>query len=296
MASPDPYRALGVARDASAEDIKKAYKKLARKYHPDLNSDPGAEDRFKEANAAYDILGDSEKRAMYDRFGEASTRPGFNADQANAWQQAGGFSGGFPGGDMSDILESLFGGGTGFRGPRKGADLRLRLAVDPMMSFTGGETSVRLSRPDGTTETLKVKVPAGVTDAGKLRLKGRGHPPPGGGPCGDLILVLDISPHKLLRRSEDDLEMDVPITVAEAVRGASITVPTPTGDVVVKVPPGTTSTRRLRLRGRGVQRRQAGDLYLMLRVTLPDNMEDLDDAIDAVEEAYETPLREQLVL
>ncbi|MCO4747592.1 MAG: DnaJ domain-containing protein [Proteobacteria bacterium] len=286
----DPYRALGVSRDADDDAIKKAFKKLAKKYHPDLNDSPEAEEKFKQANAAYAILGDADKRKAWDTFGEASTRPGFNADQARAWGAGGGGFGGFGGGgDMSDILESLFGGGAGRpRGPRKGADLRVRLQVDPMLAIRGGETTVRIGRPDGTSDNLKVRIPAGVSDGGKLRLRGQGHPPPGGGPCGDLIVILQIPDHPLLKRVDDNLELEVPITVGEAVRGGSITVPTPTGDVKVTVPAGITASKRLRLRGRGVQTKQPGDLYLSLRIVLPDaEAEGVAEAAEMLEGAYE---------
>ncbi|TNE84137.1 MAG: hypothetical protein EP330_30415 [Deltaproteobacteria bacterium] len=293
---PDPYRALGVSRSASQDEIKKAYKKLARKYHPDLNNDPAAEERFKEVNAAYEVLGDPDKRAQWDRFGEASTRPGFDP---SAFQGGfGGFGGGQGFGDMGDILESLFGGGLGAGGGRrKGADLQARLQVDPMLAIRGGESSLRIGRPDGSTDTLKVRIPAGVKDGGKLRLKGQGHPPPGGGPCGDLIVVLEIPEHPFLKRVDDHLEMEVPITVAEAVRGGSVTVPTPTGDVKVAIPAGLTSSKRLRLRGRGIQTREPSDLYLQLRIVLPPaDAPGVAEAAEALEAAYDGDVRAGLTL
>jgi curved DNA-binding protein len=290
---PDPYRALGVNRTASQDEIKKAYKKLARKYHPDLNDDPDAEERFKQVNAAYDVLGDPEKRAKWDRFGDASTRPGFDP---SAFQ--GGFSGfggqGF--GDMGDILESLFGAGLG-GSTRRGANLTARLAVDPLLAIRGGESTIAVGRPDGTTDRIKVRIPAGVRDAAKLRLKGQGHPPPGGGPCGDLIVLLEVPEHPLLKRVDDHLELEVPITVAEAVNGGTITVPTPTGDVKVTIPSGMRSSKRLRVRGRGLQTRQPTDLFLILRIVLPSADEPgVAEAAAMLEEAYEADVRSSLRL
>src|SRR5690606_3787752 len=178
---------------------------------------------FKEINSAYDVLGDAGKRALYDEFGEASLRPGFDAEQARQWKR-GGFAGGFPGGgpqggfggggggaDMEDLLRELFGGGSGQgfgRRERRGRDQRALLAIDPMLTFVGGETQLRL---DGRAEPLKVRIPPGAQDGGKLRLKGQGLPPPGGGTAGDLILELAVAPHPILARHGDDLEMDVPI-------------------------------------------------------------------------------------
>lgn len=290
---PDPYRALGVGRTASQEEIKKAYKKLARKYHPDLNDDPEAEDKFKQVNAAYDVLGDPDKRAKWDRFGDASTRPGFDP---SAFE--GGFSGfggqGF--GDMGDILESLFGAGLG-GSSRRGADMSARLSIDPMLAIRGGETTITIARPDGTRDNLKVRVPAGVADGAKLRLKGQGHPPPGGGPCGDLLIALDVPEHRFLKRVEDHLELEVPITVAEAVNGATITVPTPTGDVRVTIPAGLRSSKRLRVRGRGLQTHHPSDLFLILRVVLPPaDAPGVQEAAAALEEAYDGDVRGDLVL
>ncbi len=295
----DPYSVLGVDRRADADTIRKAYRKLARKWHPDINREPGAEERFKEINAANEILGDPEKRRMWDRFGEASTRPGFDASRARSWGGVGGMGG--RGGDINveDLLGSFFGGGSGFeRGPRRGADQQLDLTVDFLTTVLGGEQSVTIRRPDGRRETLDVPIPAGATDGGKVRLKGQGLPPRGGGPCGDLLIRLEVRPHPLLERIGDDLELEVPITVLEAIRGGTITVPTPTGDIRLTVPAGVRSGKRLRVRGRGVQRRGAsGDLYVVLRPMVPavDDPEVLA-AAERIELAYETDPRAALKL
>jgi curved DNA-binding protein len=307
----NPYDVLGVARNADQEAIRKAYKTLARKYHPDRNKAVEAEAKFKEINAAYDVVGDDKKRKWYDEFGDVSLQPGFDPEKARAWSRAGGQSfrggpgpgvggfdfgfGGDGGGGMDDLLGSLFGMGGGKRTAR-GRDQQATLAVEPMLAIVGGETSINLQRPHGA-ETLKVRIPAGVNDGGTLRLKGQGLPPPGGGPCGDLLLKLEVSPHPRLRRTGDDLELDVPITVLEALRGASITVPTPTGDVKVSIPAGSSSGARLRIRGRGVQRTGTpGDLFLRLQVATPPSAPELIEAAEVLERAYTKPVRADLAL
>ena len=249
---PDPYSVLGVPRNADQDAIRKAYKKLARKWHPDVNKAEGAEDRFKEVNAAYEVLGDEQKRQNYDRFGEASTRAGFDPRGAGP----GGFGYDFGGGvDVDDLLGSLFGSGGRGRGPRQGRDQAVEMSVDLMTVVTGATRSIHLRRPDGRSERVDVPIPAGAKDGGRVRLRGQGLPPRGGGPCGDLLVTVRVAKHPILRRIDDDLEMDVPITVLEAMAGGSITVPTPTGDIKLKVPPGTSTGTRMRIKGRGVQRR-----------------------------------------
>jgi DnaJ-class molecular chaperone len=306
----NPYDVLGVPSDADQDTIRKAYKKLARKYHPDVNKAANAELQFKEVNAAYDVLGDADKRKLFDEFGEASTRPGFDAERMRAWGRGGGGPGGFPGGgqgfdfgdgsNMDDILGSIFGGERGFTGrrARRGRDQQATMNVDPMMAILGGETQISMPRPDGSVDALTVRIPPGVKDGGALRLRGQGLPPPGGGPCGDLHIRLRVPEHPVLRRNDDDLEMDVPLTVLEAIRGGSITVPTPTGEVKITVPPGSPSGRRLRLRGKGVQRAgQPGDLYLVLRPTVPASADpSVLEAAEQIEKAYPADVRAGLVL
>ncbi len=293
----DPYRILGVDRGADAETIRKKYRTLAKQYHPDLNKDPKAADRFKEINAANEILGDEEKRKAWDEFGEVSTRAGFDAEQARAYKRMGGGSG-FPGGgfqggggvDVDDLLSSLFGSGGAQRGgfQRKGQDQQVEVTVDFLTSVLGGEHRFSIRRPDGAAEPITVPIPAGAKSGGRVRLKGQGLPPRGGGPCGDLLVVLKVTDHPVLRRVEDDLELDVPITVLEAMKGASVTVPTPTGDVKVAVPAGSRSGSRLRLKGRGIQKKHApGDLYLVLRPTVPTSQDpEVLAAAERLEAAY----------
>ena len=323
----NPYATLGVERSSDQDTIRKAYKKLARKYHPDVNKDAGAEKRFKEVNAAYEVLGDAKKRQLFDEFGEVSTRPGFDPAAARAWssgRQGGGMPFDFGVGsvhawhrvgaafqlilaslfwppyarDVDDLLGSLFGAGFGGRNrPQKGADQSVELTVDFMLTVCGGERSIQLRRPDGGTDTLRVPIPAGAKDGGRVRLKGKGLPPRHGGACGDLLVNLSILQHPLLRRIGDDLEMDVPITVSEAMRGASVTIPTPTGDVKVTIPRGAGNGQRLRIKGRGIQKKRKGHLYLVLRPTVPQTE---DEAIllaaEAIDEAYDGDIRASLKL
>lgn len=295
----DPYRVLGVPRTADADSIRKAYKKLARKYHPDISKEAGAEDRFKEINAAYDIVGDAEKRKNWDQYGEASTRAGFDPNQG----PFGGGAGGAGFHDMSDLFENLFrgGGGAGMGGmggaprARRGSDRRATLGVDFMMAVRGGETEISVREPDGSVDRLKVRIPAGVTDGGKLKVRGRGLPPRGGGPCGDLILDISIRAHAVLKRSGDDLEMEIPLTVLEAMQGTKLTVPTPTGDVKVSIPAGVKSGQRLRLKNRGIQKSVPGHLYLILQPAVPTSTDPgVLAAAQRLEEAYVGDIRGHL--
>lgn len=309
----DPYRELGVARDADAGEIRQRFRTLAKQYHPDVNKDPGAEDRFKRISQAYEIIGDDDKRALWDEFGELSLRPGFDADQARRFSRSGmgggGFGGGFGGGgfggggfqdlfrgagggvNVEDLLGSMFGAG-GRPQPRaaKGRDMDSEVEIDLLTAVTGGEISLRLP---GQSGLVQVQIPAGVKEGGKLRLQGKGYPPPGGGACGDLYLLLHIRPHPLYQRDGDDLTLEVPVTVLEAMEGTQLTVPTPTGEVRVTLPP---RAGRLRLKGRGVQRPgKPGDLFLTTRVVPPD----LDDpafieAARALEAAYDGDVRARL--
>jgi len=291
MAS-DYYSVLGVSRTASADEIKKSYRKLARKWHPDRNKEnPSAEERFKEISAAYDVLGDADKRELYDEFGEDSTRPGFDAEKARHFKNAAGFGGfggggGFPGGggmggvDLEDLLRGFAGGGGGFggggfgggfgrRGPSRGADRQASVAISGMDAIRGAELNLNLGGPKGS---VKVKIPAGAEDGQKLRLRGKGHPGQQGGPDGDLILELQVAEDPTFRREGRDLHADVPVPLRTALLGGSLEVTTPDGSARVKVPAGSNSGRKLRLRGRGVaagKKKPAGDLYLHLLVQVP---------------------------
>ena len=290
----DLYATLGVPKDADAATIKKTYRKLARDLHPDKNpGNTASETRFKSVNHAYDVLGDDGKRKLYDEFGEEALREGFDAEKARAYKQwqsrAGGgsgfrgggaygggavnledlFSGSVPGGSADgDPFGDLFGRASRRRGPARGRDHEQELTIDFTSAVKG--TSLQLRNPS-SPEPVTVRIPPGAEEGSRVRIKGQGAASPNGGPNGDLILVIHVEPHPLFKRDGDDLELEVPIWVSEAIKGAKVKVPTFEGDVTVKVPPGTQSGTKLRLRGKGVVRkgRDPGDLYVRFMVHVP---------------------------
>jgi DnaJ-class molecular chaperone len=284
----DYYQVLGVSRTATADEIRKAYRRLARKYHPDVNDSPDAAKRFAEATEAYDVLSDPEKRKTYDRFGHAGVGAGAGAGPygAGAWP-GGGFgghgrgAGPFTAADMGSIFEELFGarGPSPFDTarsqaprPRRGQDLRHTLTVTFMTAAQGGTERLRLANPEGGTQTVTVKVPAGIESGAKLRVKGKGQPGPEGGPTGDLILTVEVGAHPLFRREGLDLLVNVPITLAEAGLGATVAVPLLTGSATVKIPAGASSGRKLRLAGRGItdDKGRKGDFYAVIQIVAPE--------------------------
>ena len=369
----DFYEKLGVSKTASKDDIKKAYRKLARKWHPDIN--PGnkvAEQKFKEISEAYDCLGNDEKRKLYDEFGEEGLKSGFDADKARQYQQWGSRQqtrGGESAQDFGryhsyeDVFGDLFGFGgqrSGFtsRMPLKGRDVEYEMTIDLISALRGFETEITMnqSRPcpvcsgsgadpsskpvpcaacKGTgrlnvaegplqftkicstcngrgqilkecsacggigqvsgVEKIKVSIPKGVKDGSKVRVSGKGEQGRDGGPSGDLFLLVKVNPHPLLERKEDDLFMDVPITVYEAMAGGSITVPTLDGQVKVKVPPRSQSGKSLKLKGKGAlntRTKKSGDLFLRLIVKVPET-DDLDilEAARKLELLYASDVR-----
>lgn len=291
------YEVLGVARKASADEIKKAFKTLARKHHPDLNpGDAEAEDRFKSVSAAYDVLGDPKKRKLYDEFGEDATRVGFDPEQARAhkvWQeQAAWRTGGRRAQSHdrnADIFESLFEGRRA--GRRKGGDLHADLGIDFRTAALGGVRT--LSFADG--RSMAVRIPAGVDDGGSIRLRGKGAPGVGGGAQGDLIIALHVEPDSVYSRKGDDLHLDVPITLPEAVAGALIEIPTLAGVLRLKVPAASQTGQMLRMRGKGIARkdRAAGHLYAHLKVMAPDGPVP-PDVLDALALGYQCDVRAEL--
>jgi curved DNA-binding protein len=293
----DFYEVLDVPRSASQDEIQRAYRKLARAYHPDVNSDPGAEDRFKEISEAYDVLSDPDTRRRYDDFGPdfrqvppdmdpqtwARIRAGAGAGQPGGtgpggFGQGGFGQGGFGQGDLGGInIEDLLGGlfgGRGF-GPIRGADQETELELSVEEAFRGGRRSVTLEGPDGR-RTLDVKIPAGVTNGQRIRLAGQGGRGSEGAPNGDLYFVVRIAPHPRYRVEGRDLYVDLPLAPWEAALGTSVAVETPSGEMKVKVPSGTSSGKRLRLRHRGLPhpRGNAGHLYAEIRIMVPAKLSD----------------------
>lgn len=283
----DPYNILGVAKNASEAEIKKAFRALAKKHHPDTHpGDGGAAKRFQEISAAYDILGDKEKRAKFDR-GEidATGNPRGFDPRAHGFQSGpygGGrdfhFEYGGPGGGETahgfraeDIFADLFGGlgGDGKKRtqPRKGEDFALAVTVSFDEAVRGGTR--RIALPDG--REIDVRIPTGLKDGQQIRLKGQGGAGRQGGPSGDVLMTVTVAPHPCFTRDGNNLKLDLPITLKEAVLGGAVTVPTLTGPVALKVPPGSNSGAVLRLKGKGIEAKPTpGDLYVRLVVTLPD--------------------------
>jgi molecular chaperone DnaJ len=375
------YQILGVSRGESEDEVKKAYKRLARKYHPDLNKDANAEEKFKEINSAFEVLGNPEKRKMYDEFGEDAERMGFDPEKARQYRAysshlgggGGGqgfgqdfgqdFGGGFGGlGGLGDIFGQFFGRGgrARTRRPQAGANVASKITIDLLESLRGAEIELNANLPSpcttcsgsgksphatrgpcgqcggsgtlsiggGRIQTscpacggsgqaevlachtcggrgatyqptrLKVRIPAGVADGGKIRLGGKGEPGIHGGPPGDLIITVRLRPHPFLRREDDDLYLTLPITVPEAVAGATVEVPTLSGAVNLKIPPGSQSGQRLRLRGKGAPSPRGGErgnLYVELAIQVPDQLDDATrQAAEQLASHYTTNVREKL--
>lgn len=285
----DHYETLGVPRTASAEDIRKAYRELARKYHPDLHpDDAAAKEKFKKVQTAFDVLNDQSKREMYDRYGSSFEGVGAGGPGGGWGGGRGPFPGGGSGGGAEIDLESLFGGGGGFgdffgggggtrsRGRRRaartaGEDVTARLDIPFTLAIDGGKTDVRFDR-NGKAETISVTIPQGLPDGARMRLRGQGLPGTGGGPAGDLLLEVRVEPHPLFRRSGDTLEVTLPVSIAEAIEGAKVDVPTPWGTIALKVPAGTSGGRKLRAAGMGVRHANGakGDLIAEVQIVLPD--------------------------
>jgi molecular chaperone DnaJ len=373
MKEKDLYAALGISRSASSDDIKKAYRKLARQYHPDVN--PGnkeAEERFKVISEAHDVLSDPNKRKLYDEFGMAGVQTGFDAEQARAhreqsagWQQRGSARGttGFGG---YETFEDLFGDILSNRGrghPQPGADLESEIEIDLLDAVRGLSTTVAIQRAEAcpvcggkgidlegssvcpdcggqgrvqmgrgpvpftrtcprcggigrtgvnpckscggsgqkpSSERLNIRIPPGVDNGSRVRVAGKGGAGLSGGGAGDLFIRVRVRPHPLVERRGDDLYMDLPVTVGEAVEGATITVPTADASVRVRVPAASQTGRLLRVKGHGVPHLKGsgrGDLYLRLAVHVPDQKSDaVSDAVRAIDAAYTRNPREGLQL
>jgi curved DNA-binding protein len=290
----DYYQALGVARTATAEEIKTAYRRLARKYHPDVSKEPNAEEKFKDLQEAYEVLKDPQKRAAYDQLG-AQWKQGQQFRPPPEWGSGFEFQGGAGegpesfqfevGGDghgFSDFFSSLFGGAAGSpfgraARSRGGRDHHARLDIDLEESFQGGTRTLELKRPQVTadghvelaTHTVRVTIPAGVTDGQLIRLSGQGESAPSGGAAGDLYLEVHVRPHRLYSLAGRDVTVSLPVAPWEAALGATVTAPTLGGPVELKIPAGSQTDSKLRLRGRGLPGSPPGDQYVVLKVMLP---------------------------
>lgn len=292
------YQILGVAKDASVDAVRAAYRVLARKHHPDVNpGDAKAEARFKQVAAAYEVLSDPKKRAAYDEFGEASLAGGFDPDKAREYtrwqrarqQRAAQFE---PGPREFDFGE-MFGRGRP-RGPRRGADVYATVPMDLRQAIEGAEIGFEVPGQG----TVRVRVPPGADTGSVIRLAGKGSPGEPGAPAGDLVIEMVVAPHPLLRRDGLDLHLTLPVDLDEAYNGGTVEVPTFDGPVMLKVPPRSQSGAKLRLRGKGVPRKGArGDLIVELAVRLPDQVDDaLAEAARVAKAAYDRPVRQGLTL
>jgi DnaJ-class molecular chaperone len=287
----DPYQTLGVEKTASTEEIQKAYRRLARKYHPDMNPDDAtAKKKFQEVQSAFDILGNPEKRKKFDQFG-----PAFESIGGGPGGQKWTYSTGpqtYPS-DLNDLFGSNEAGDAGgfadlfkqFRRGRRGAaapppnrggDLKHELTVPFATAVLGGEAAISIHRASGKLETIKLKIPAGIDDGKRIRLRGQGEPGQAGAPAGDILVTIRVSPHPIFRRTGTRLDVRVPITLAEAALGGKIDVPTPQGTIALTVPPGTSSGKRLRIKGHGVRARDGtqGDLFAEIQIVLPTELTD----------------------
>lgn len=318
--STDYYQLLEISKSASSEEIQKSYRRLARKYHPDLNpDDKSAQQKFKDIQHAYDVLNDPEKRRLYDQFGPDFERmgaggaypgggpgPGFEEVFGGG---GGGGAGGF--GFNIDELFQQFGGGArgrsrggrgGAKAQSKGSDLRASLTVPFNTAVMGGTASISVTRGN-KDETIQLRIPPGVDSGSKMRLREQGNPGSGGGPNGDLIVELEVAAHPFFQRSGLNLELRLPITLQEAVLGATIDIPTPSGKVALKIPAGSSTGKKLRVKSQGIHdaKGNIGDLYVELQIKLPNQLRELEqipqvlkEAAAAVEKMYDQPPRDEL--
>jgi curved DNA-binding protein len=298
------YDTLGVAKTATADEIRKAYRKLARKHHPDVNpGDAASEAAFKKIASAYDVLADDKKRKAYDEFGEDSMKGGFDPEKAREyarWQNTREQRSSRFGNDEGqvDFDFSEFFGGRGqrgqSRGPMRGSDLRASIEIELRQAIDGTELAADLQGHGN----VRVRIPKGADTGSVLRVPGKGAPGRNGGPAGDLLIETIVRPHPVLRRDGLDLYMTLPVTLDEAYNGASVDVPTLEGPVALKIPPRSQQRAKLRLRGKGVAKKeQRGDLIIELEVRMPDRADDaLAEAMKATASLYSKPVREGLTL
>ncbi|MGZ5011836.1 MAG: DnaJ C-terminal domain-containing protein [Methylobacter sp.] len=287
MEYKDYYKIMGLSRNATQDEVKRAYRKLARKYHPDVSKEKDAEAKFKELGEAYEVLQDPEKRAAYDRLG-ANWKAGEDFRPPPHWDEGfefkgGGFTGGGAG-VFSDFFEQLFGRG-GFRPSEqsargfqtRGQDAHAKIYIDLEDSILGTTRNITLSAPEMDARghvqvkqrSLNIKIPKGIKPGQHIRLSGQGDPGSGGGKAGDLLLEIAFNPHRLYRISDADIYLDLPVTPWEAALGAKIKVPTPDGNVDLKIPPNSHQGSKLRLKGRGLPAKTPGDFFVVLQIALP---------------------------
>lgn len=323
----DYYKTLGVPKNASQADIQKAYRELARKYHPDMNpNDKTAKKKFQQLQTAFDVLNNPEKREMYDRYGSSFETMGAGGPQPGqqqwSWSPGAGAAG--PGGfsvediDLSQFLGERFGQevpGGGFgdlfgqfrRAASKGrkpagktsqpSEQVHEIQVPFNTAIAGGEVQVGIQRPSGKTDTLSVKIPAGIEEGKKIRLRGQGEPAKRGGPPGDILLLIHVAPHPYFQRRGNHLLVRVPVTLGEAAAGAKVDVPTPKGTVALSIPPGTSSGTKLRVKGHGVAPKNgaAGDLLAEVQVVLPKQLSEADrKTIREIDQRYSQEPRKDL--
>ena len=306
--SEDYYNVLNVSRNASQSEIQTAYREQARKHHPDMNpDDESAKQRFQQVQRAFEVLGDPKKRELYDRYGSSFESMGQGGPQGGGpWQTTGAGPGGMDdidfsqffgekfgaggpgpagggGGGWADIFNQFRGGaGGGRRGarprqaPKRGADIEHTLGIPFTTSITGGAAELSVSRHGGKVETISVKIPAGIEDGKKIRLRQQGDASPGGGKRGDILIKIHVASHPCYSRSGRNLNVKVPVTLAEAALGAKVDLPTPTGIVTLTVPPGTSSGAKLRLKGRGVAavKGPPGDLLAEIQIVIPKTLDE----------------------
>lgn len=288
MKYKDYYKVLGLARGASAEDIKKAYRRLARKYHPDVSTEKDAEEHFKDVNEAYEVLSDAKRRAAYDQLGahrsgqEFRPPPGWGAH----FGQSGFAQGDFGNMDMGDVFSQMFNMGAGrtggARGPAsgmRGRDVEASVQLSLEEAFAGIEKSLHLAAPGQAPKTVKVRIPAGVLPDRRLRVRGKGGASMHGEP-GDLLLRIEIEPHPMYQLEGPDILLEVPVTPWEVARGGTIAVPTLGGNVRIRIPAGARSGQKLRLPGRGMPTAGgAGDFYAVIRIVMPPELTDEERAL-----------------
>ncbi len=310
----DPYKVLGVRRDASQAEIQKAYRELARKYHPDLNpNDKDAKKKFQEVQAAFEILNDPEKRELYDRYGSAFETIGRGGPSPGGTYTYTWTSGAEGLGGFEDILEQFlgerFGGGPGGLGDlfeqfrrsagragtstrtARGQDIQTEISIPFTTAVLGGEHELRIRRASGQLETIRVKIPPGIEEGKKLRLKGQGEHGLAG--AGDLFVTVHVEGHPCFQRRGNNLYVQVPISLGEAAAGAKIDIPTPHGLVTLRIPPGISSGKKLRLAGYGVPAhgdQPAGDLYAEIQIVLPKNLSDSEvQLLRQIDQAHPQP-------